>query len=326
MLHSVQNLIGAYQLTEKDRILIVMPLFHVHGLIGCLLTTLFSGGAATIPERFSAHLFMNNLRSFGATWISAVPTIYRILLSDPTYLDAEYIDSRIRFFRTCSSPLPADLSEHIKQLFTVPVFQAYGMTEAAHLVSTGCFANPGPAESVGVPLGCTIAIYDKDFQPCNSQATGEICLLGPGIMTEYIKPETANKTAFVNGYFRTGDLGHFDENGNLFVSGRIKELINRGGEKINPNEVDAILQKSVIVKEAVTFALPDNIYGETVACVAVLTFTADRATAQTILTQHCKTQLAPFKCPSVYFFVSEIPKSSIGKIQRSNLTKLYGNK
>ncbi|PJF16539.1 Aspartate--tRNA ligase, partial [Paramicrosporidium saccamoebae] len=325
MLHSVQSLIKAYQLTDKDRILIVMPLFHVHGLIGCLLSTMFSGGAVTIPERFSAHHFKKDLWSFGATWISAVPTIYRILLSDPSYLDAEYINSRIRFIRACSSPLPADLYEHMTQLLTVPIFQAYAMTEAAHLVSTGCFANPGPAGSVGLPVGCTVAVYDEDFNPCNARVTGEICVSGPGIMTGYLKPKAANKTAFVDRHFRTGDLGYFDDNGNLFVSGRIKELINRGGEKINPNEVDAVLQKSSIVKEAVTFALPDNIYGETVACVAVLASTADRDAAQTILTLHCKTHLAPFKCPSVYFFVSQIPKSSIGKVQRSNLTRLYGN-
>jgi acyl-CoA synthetase (AMP-forming)/AMP-acid ligase II len=327
--HTIQHLIDAYQLTEKDRILLVMPLFHVHGLIGNLLITLFSGGEAIIPPKFSAHHFLEQADQGQATWFSAVPTIYRILLTKPEYLENEMLSrvrSRLRFIRSCSAALPHDLRITMTSVFKVPILQAYAMTEAAHLVATGLINdNNCPEASVGKPLGCTVVILD-DERTCLSDKVGEICVKGYGIMKGYLKPKSANLTAFSkDGLFRTGDLGSIDASGYLHVQGRIKELINRGGEKINPHEIDAVLQASPLVHEAITFPLPDDIYGEIPACVIVLESNVNVQTAKEQLCAHCREHLALFKCPARLIFTESIPKSAIGKVQRAHLTKYYSS-
>ena len=326
LVHSARCLSSAYELTKSDTLLLAMPLFHVHGLIGNLLTGLLSGGTVVIPPKFSASMFMKWACQYNVTWFSAVPTIYQILLSTKeNYLNNEHLSKirgHLRFIRSCSAGISPTLLASLQKTFKVPIVQAYGMTESAHLTTTGVPTDPNiPIGSAGRPIGRIVKIQE-----------GEICICGEGVMSGYVKPETANATAFTeDGYFRTGDLGHLDEEGYLFVHGRIKELINRGGEKINPHQVEEIVLGYPGVKEAIVFSLLDQIYGETVGCVLVpcdveVTSSVDQASGlEKELEKHCQAHLSAFKCPTKYFIVSEIPKSSIGKVQRAHLTRLYSS-
>lgn len=322
---SVHQLATAYEIGPRDILLLVMPLFHVHGLIGNLLTCLLAGASVVLPGRFSATHFLEVAAAFRVTWFSAVPTIYQILYANPKqYLRSEYVDRikmHLRFIRSCSAAMPTPLLHRLMGTFGVPVVQAYGMTESTHMGTTGTPSDPGPLGSVGRPLpGRTLKILNPD-----SQGRGEICLRGPGMLEGYLKPRVANTTAFTDdGFFRTGDLGYTDEGGYLFVAGRIKELINRGGEKINPHEVENVLLMGP-VREAVCFALPDTIYGEQVAAVIVPEHSDQAQDLEKQLSGLCHEHLSAFKCPTRLFVVQEIPKSAIGKIQRAYLTRFFSS-
>lgn len=323
LVFSAHQLAAAYEIGPPDVLLLVMPLFHVHGLVGNLLTSLLAGAAVVLPRRFSASHFLELAATHRATWFSAVPTIYQILYADPDqYLHPEHLASvkkQLRFIRSCSAAIPATLLRQLMATFGVPVVQAYGMTESTHMGATGTPSAPGPLGSVGRALpGRTVKILSPE-----AQGRGEICFQGPGMLESYLKPRNANVTAFTtDGYFRTGDLGYVDEQGYLFVVGRVKELINRGGEKINPHEVENILLMGP-VREAVCFALPDPLYGEQVAAVVVPACWEDAHGLEGRLTTLCHEHLSAFKCPTRLFVVQEIPKSAIGKIQRAYLTRFF---
>lgn len=320
---SARQLAAAYEIGPRDVLLLVMPLFHVHGLIGNLLTCLLAGASVVLPGRFSATHFLEVAAAFRVTWFSAVPTIYQILYADPErYLRSEHLNRlkvHLRFIRSCSAAMPAPLLHRLIRTFEVPVVQAYGMTESTHMGATGTPSDPGPVGSVGRPLpGRTLKILNAD-----PQGRGEICFQGPGMLEGYLKPRVANATAFTDdGFFRTGDLGYADEKGYLFVAGRLKELINRGGEKINPHEVENVLLMGP-VKEAVCFALPDPIYGEQVAAVIIPENSDQTQDLEGQISVLCHEHLSAFKCPTRLFIVEEIPKSAIGKIQRAYLTRFF---
>lgn len=229
---SVQNIKSVYKLTESDSTVIVLPLFHVHGLLAGLLSSLGAGAAVALPAagRFSASTFWSDMKAYNATWYTAVPTIHQIVLerhlSKP---EAEY--PKLRFIRSCSASLAPAILARLEEAFGAPVLEAYAMTEATHLMSSNPLPEDGPHKpgSVGKPVGQEMAILSEDGVVQGPNSNGEVCIRGPNVTKGYRNNLEANKTAFLFGWFHTGDLGYFDSDGYLNLVGRIKELINRGG-------------------------------------------------------------------------------------------------
>eukprot|EP01120_Amphizonella_sp_Union-15-10_P015339 TRINITY_DN787_c0_g1_i1.p1 TRINITY_DN787_c0_g1~~TRINITY_DN787_c0_g1_i1.p1 ORF type:complete len:511 (-),score=57.46 TRINITY_DN787_c0_g1_i1:32-1564(-) len=313
---SINNIINTYSLSPSDCSLIVMPLFHVHGLLGACLSTLMSGGTVVVPSRFSATTFWSLVEKYKVTWYSAVPTIHHILLLRADTDKAPV--SVLRFIRSCSSPLAPSQIQKLEERFKTPVLEAYGMTEASHQMSSNPLPNNGPRKpgSVGKGTNVEIAILDidkNDLLPLGS--TGEVCIRGKNVTAGYHNRPDANATSFTpDGWFRTGDQGFLDSDGYLTLTGRIKELINRGGEKISPIEIDSQFLLHEAVAEAVTFAIPDEKYGEEVNAAVVLK--PGKEVTEDQLKLFLKTKLSEFKVPKKIFVVNEIPKTATGKVQR----------
>jgi acyl-CoA synthetase (AMP-forming)/AMP-acid ligase II len=315
LMASIRNIADTYSLTPEDASLIVMPLFHVHGLIGATLSTLLSGGAVIVPSSFSATKFWPLAAEHRASWYSAVPTIHQILLSRA---DADGAPtSGLRFIRSCSAALAPAVFAQLEGRFGAPVLEAYGMTEAAHQMSS----NPLPAGgarkpgSVGRGTGVEIVILDEQGKILPNGQQGEVSIKGRNVMHGYRNNADANASSFTNGYFRTGDQGVLDEENYLTLTGRLKELINRGGEKISPLEVDAVLLEHPAVAEAVSFAVPDPKYGEEVHGAVVLKGNAE---AEEIVA-FCRDRLADFKVPKKIHIADALPRTATGKIQRRHV-------
>jgi acyl-CoA synthetase (AMP-forming)/AMP-acid ligase II len=311
---SIANIAATYQLTPRDRSLIVMPLFHVHGLIGATLSTLHTGGAVVVPAKFSAGTFWPTASRYDVTWYSAVPTIHQILLGRADQDSAPR--GGLRFIRSCSSALAPAVFHQMEDRFGAPVLEAYGMTEAAHQMASNPLP-PGARKpgSVGKGTGVDIVIRDEQGRSLPAGAQGEVTIRGINVMHGYLNNPEANATSFWDGYFRTGDQGVLDEHGYLTLTGRIKELINRGGEKISPLEVDAALLEHPAVAEAVAFAAPDAKYGEEVHAAVVLKGETTPAEIQA----HCLKRLADFKVPKVIHITNAVPRTATGKIQRRHV-------
>ena len=267
--HSASNIARTYSLTPADRTLLVMPLFHVHGLLSALLAPLHAGSSAIIPLRFSASDFWPLYRAHGATWYTAVPTIHQILLRNP---DPQPMP-KVRFIRSCSSPLaPATLRE-LERRFDAPVVEAYAMTEATHQMTSNLLPEDGQRRpgTVGRPTGVALRVLDDAGQEVPHGAVGEVCVQGAGVTAGYANNEAANRTAFTaEGFFRTGDQGRLDEAGYVVLTGRLKEMIKKGGEQISPVEIDNALSRHPAVSEAVCFPVDDEIYGQEVGAAIVL--------------------------------------------------------
>ncbi|XP_062153529.1 oxalate--CoA ligase isoform X2 [Alnus glutinosa] len=262
---SVLNIRSVYKLTESDSTVLVLPLFHVHGLIAGLLSSLGAGAAVVLPAagRFSGSTFWSDMRQYKATWYTAVPTIHQIIL-DRHLGNPESEYPKLRFIRSCSASLAPVILSRLEEAFGAPVLEAYAMTEAAHLMTSNPLPEDGPhkAGSVGIPIRQEMVVLDENGVPQEVETSGEVCIRGPNVSLGYKNNPEANKTAFRFGWFHTGDLGYFDSNGYLHLVGRIKELINRGGEKISPIEVDAVLLSHPEIAQGVAFGVPDDKYGE----------------------------------------------------------------
>jgi acyl-CoA synthetase (AMP-forming)/AMP-acid ligase II len=322
---SVDNIVASYRLTAEDVSLCVMPLFHVHGLVASTLSTLASGGTVVVPLRFSAFEFWALASEHRATWYTAVPTIHQ-MLSGRGHREQPAGIEALRFVRSCSSALSPDLMRRLEEMLDVPVLEAYGMTEATHQMAS----NPLPPGerlpgSVGLGTGVEVAILDEGGCLLPAGASGEVGIRGPNVMDGYEANPAANQEAFANGWFRTGDQGSLDERGYLTLHGRIKELINRGGEKIAPREIDEVLLRHPAVAEAVTFGVPHPSLGEDVAAAVVLSGDAGREgeVGKRELLDFCRQHLADFKVPRQLHFVTEIPRTATGKIQRRNVAATF---
>jgi acyl-CoA synthetase (AMP-forming)/AMP-acid ligase II len=308
---SARTIGACYGLGSRDVSYCVMPLFHVHGLVASVLSALASGGSVVIPRRFSASAFWQDVARYGATWFSAVPTIHRTLaLRDDHDVESA---STLRFARSCSSALPVTVWERFEAKFGVALVEAYGMTEAAHQMAS----NPLPPDerrpgTVGRATGVDVAILDDDWNELPSGAAGEVAVRGASVVDGYRDAPEANAASFRDGWFRTGDQGALSADGYLTLEGRIKELINRGGEKISPHEIEDALLSHPAVVEAVAFALPDEKYGEQVGAAVVTR--SELGSAE--LAAHCADRLAKFKVPNRIEIVDEIPKGPTGKVQR----------
>ena len=322
LMKSVENIKNTYALTPDDTSLIVMPLFHVHGLIGATLSTLNSGGTVVVPPRFSASAFWNQQSESNATWYSAVPTIHQILLTRAD--DDEAPHESFRFIRSCSAALAPTVFNDLEKRFNAPVLEAYGMTEASHQMSSSPLP-PGDRipGTVGTATGVEVAIMpdENTGELASTGGLGEVVIKGENVMWGYHNNQEANAEAFVNGWFRTGDQGFLDDDGYLTLTGRLKELINRGGEKISPLEVDATLLEHPAVAEAVCFAAPDTHYGEAVQAAVVL---SDNCGQQEIQ-DFCRERLADFKVPDIIYFADELPRTATGKIQRRHVATAFLN-
>ena len=316
VLVSSRNIAAHYQLTSADCSMVVLPLFHGHGLIGATLSTLASGGSVIVPPRFSASDFWRPFREHHATWYTAVPTIHQVLLERADRDDAPH--GGLRFIRSCSAALAPATMTKLENRFGAPVLEAYGMTEAAHQVASNP-TPPRPHKPGTVGLGTGISIIDHAGRHLAANTFGEVVVRGPNVMRGYRNNPEANAAGFIDGWFRTGDIGAIDNDGYLAITGRIKELINRGGEKISPAEVEAVLLEHPAVAEAEVFGVPDPKYGEEVSAAVVL---RAAVTAQQ-LQSYCRTRLADFKVPKLIHLVSAIPKNAMGKVQRRDLTALY---
>ena len=324
---SAQNVARSYALTADDVSLCVMPLFHVHGLVASTLATLATGGTVVVPAKFSPLSFWRVAREYDVTWYSAVPTLHQLLLARA----GEPLDEargrprppgteKLRFIRSCSAALPPQVMHALEAAFGAPVLEAYGMTEAAHQMAS----NPLPPierkpGSVGPGTDVRISIMDKDGRHLTQGEPGEVVIQGPNVIRGYENNPEANASSFVDGWFRTGDQGYLDADGYLHLVARIKELINRGGEKISPREIDEVLLTHPAVAEAVCFGVPHGTWGEEVAAAVVLRDAASEAD----LLAYCRERLADYKRPKQIHITDAIPRTATGKIQRGAVAKAY---
>jgi oxalate---CoA ligase len=314
VVRSATNIAAHYALTPQDRSLLVMPLFHGHGLIGAALSTLASGGVLIVPPRFSASGFWSLFREHQATWFTAVPTIHQVLLMRADSDGAS--DRGARFIRSCSAALAPTVLTNLEKRFGVPVLEAYGMTETSHQAASNPLPPlPRKSGTVGFGTSVEIGIVDAAGKQLPPNAEGEVVVRGATVMKGYCNNSEASAAAFIDGWFRTGDVGVLDNDRYLRLTGRIKDMINRGGEKIFPEEIEAVLLEHPAVVDAAAFPLPDPKYGEEVAAAVVLKGTADSAALETF----CRTRLADFKVPKRIWITSALPKNATGKIVRRNL-------
>ncbi|MFZ1176663.1 MAG: FadD7 family fatty acid--CoA ligase, partial [Mycobacterium sp.] len=267
---SVRAIIAGYELGPRDATVAVMPLYHGHGLLAALLATLVSGGTVLLPARgrFSAHTFWDDIHAVAATWYTAVPTIHQILLERAKTDQPGSERAALRFIRSCSAPLTAETAQALQDTFSAPVVCAFGMTEATHQVATtpigGIDHNENPAATqglVGRSTGPEIRIIGSDGRPAPADAVGEVWLHGLTVVRGYLGDPAITAANFTDGWLRTGDLGSLSAAGDLRIRGRIKELINRGGEKISPERVEGVLSSHPDVLEVAVFGMPDKLYG-----------------------------------------------------------------
>jgi acyl-CoA synthetase (AMP-forming)/AMP-acid ligase II len=322
---SAANIARCYALGPGDVAMCVMPLFHVHGLMASTLATLLTGGTVILPARFNPLSFWRVARDFGMTWFSAVPTIHQLLLAraaDPTGRRPAGSE-KLRFIRSCSAALPARVMRALETAFGAPVLEAYGMTEAAHQLAS----NPLPPAarkpgSVGRGTNVEISIMDAHGRHLPPGKRGEVVIRGPGVIRGYENNPEANAAAFVDGWFRTGDQGCLDADGYLTLVGRIKELINRGGEKFSPREIDETLLAHPAVAEAVAFGVPHATWGEEVAAAVVVR----EPVSEAVLLAYCSERLADFKRPKQIHITDTLPRTATGKIQRGAIAKSFRHK
>ncbi len=311
------------QLTSGDVCLNIMPLFHIHGLIAATLASLAAGGSVYCTPGFNALKFFAWFEQANPTWYTAVPTMHQAILQRASRNAEAIADGRLRFIRSSSSSLPPQVMDALEATFNVPVIESYGMTEASHQMASNPLP-PAPHYSgcVGIAAGPEVAIMDEDGNLLPPNALGEIVIRGANVTTGYEANPDANAKAFTNGWFRTGDQGTLDEAGYLRLTGRLKELINRGGEKISPLEVDTVIMDHPAIAQVVTFAVPHAMLGEDVAAAVVLRegATCDERELRSFLA----TRIADFKIPRKVLFLDEIPKGATGKLQRIGLAEKLG--
>ena len=315
---------AALALGENDRCLNVLPLFHGHGLTGTVLASWAAGASVVCTPGFDVNSFAGWLSTFQPTWYSAVPTMHQAVLAQGRHTGEQLARHRLRFVRSSSASLPPSIFAELERTFESPVIEWYGMTE---VTSSPIACNPLPphrrkAGSVGRPVALDVAIMRDDGTPLAGGQTGEVVVRGTSVTKGYDANLRATEAAFTGDWFKTGDLGYFDEDGYLFLVGRIREMINRGGEKVAPQEIDEVLLQHPAVAEVVTFAVPHATLGEDVASAVVLRPHAV-ATPKDIR-QFASGRIAEFKIPRQVLFVPEIPKGPTGKVQRIGLAAKLG--
>ena len=321
---SAGNVGDSLALTADDICLNIMPLFHIHGLIAAVLSSLAAGAAVHCTPGFNALRFFQWMDEVAPAWYTAVPTMHQAILGRAKRNADSLAQSNLRLIRSSSASLPPQIMAALEETFACPVIEAYGMTEAAHQMAS----NPLPPAArrpgcVGLAAGPEVAIMSEETGDLlGVDQVGEIVIRGPNVTGGYIENPSANATAFTDGWFRTGDQGVIDGEGYITLTGRLKEIINRGGEKISPREVDEILLDHPAVEQVVTFAMPHDKLGEEVAAAVVLADGAEASERE--LRDFVSQRLADFKVPRKLLFLDEIPKGATGKLQRIGLAEKLG--
>lgn len=321
---TAENIRQTLRLDERDVCLNVMPLFHIHGLMAAVLSTLATGGTVFAAPGFDALKFFTWLDQSGPTWYSAVPTMHQAILGRAKRNPDSISNARLRFIRSSSSSLPPQVLEELEATFGVPVVEAYAMTEASHQMTCNQLP-PGKRKpgSVGCAAGPEVAIMSEaDSRLLAPGDVGEVVIRGENVTSGYENNPSANSECFVNGWFRTGDQGVIDADGYLTITGRLKEIINRGGEKISPREVDEVLLDHEAVDQVVTFAVPHKSLGEEVAAAVVLAEGTQAGEKE--IRAFAAERLAAFKVPRRILVLDEIPKGATGKLQRIGLAEKLG--
>jgi acyl-CoA synthetase (AMP-forming)/AMP-acid ligase II len=320
---SACNVRDNLRLQADDCGLNIMPLFHIHGLIAGLLAPLAAGSNIFCTPGFNALKFFTWMSESKPTWYTAVPTMHQTIVTRASQNRDVIAANPLRFLRSSSSSMPPQVIGELEIAFNAPLIEAYGMTEAAHQMAS----NPLPPAkripgTVGVAAGPEVAIMDNDGNLLERGATGEIVIRGANVTQGYESNPKANAEAFTNGWFRTGDQGVMDTEGYLSITGRLKEIISRGGEKISPREVDEILMDHPAVQQVVTFGIPHEKLGEEVGAAVVLREGANATEKE--LREFAAIRLADFKVPRKILFLEEIPKGATGKLQRIGLAAKLG--
>ena len=320
---SASNIASTLALTAADRELGIMPLFHIHGLIAGVLAPLSAGSTIFCSPGFNALKFFAWMAECKPTWYTAVPTMHQTILARAAANQQIIAAHPLRFLRSSSSSIPPQVIAELEAVFKAPLIESYGMTEASHQMAS----NPLPPAvrkpgTVGRAAGPEIAIMDEDGNLLPAGGTGEIVIRGANVTAGYENNPKANAEAFTHGWFRTGDQGCLDADGYLSITGRLKEIINRGGEKISPREVDEVLMDHPAVSQVVTFAIPHDKLGEDVGAVVVLR--DGQAVGERELRDFVAKRLADYKVPRRIVFIDEIPKGATGKLQRIGLAAKLG--
>jgi acyl-CoA synthetase (AMP-forming)/AMP-acid ligase II len=332
LLHTARTVTTWHALTNADRVLSSLPLYHINGQCIATLAPFISGGSIIAPHKFSVSAWWDWVRVHEPTWINVVPTIIAYLLNaNESAIPAAQISTKpsqfsgIRFARSASAPLPPDQHHAFERAFGIGVIEAMGMTECASMV----FCNPqAPAQrkygTPGLPCGVEVKVMNAQGETLGAGETGELCLRGANVMQQYFNAAEKTAEAFdAHGWLRTGDLGHRDADGFYFVTGRIKELIIKGGENIAPREIDEALLQHEAVLEAAAYGVPDKNYGQTIHAAVVLkaAYSPDTCGAD-LLISHCIGLIGKYKAPSEIRFLRDLPKGPSGKVQRLKLSAL----
>jgi acyl-CoA synthetase (AMP-forming)/AMP-acid ligase II len=320
---SARHIAASLALTQADRCLNIMPLFHIHGLIAALLSSLSTGASVACTPGFNALQFFAQVEEFSPTWYTAVPTMHQAIAGRAARHREVIAAHPLRLIRSSSASLPPQVMSEVEAVFGAPVIEAYGMTEAAHQMASNPLP-PGARKpgSVGLAAGPEVAIMSEAGELLGAEVIGEVVIRGPNVTVGYRNNPQANAQSFTNGWFRTGDQGRIDADGYLWLTGRLKEIINRGGEKISPREVDEVLMDHPAVAQAVTFALPHEKLGEDVAAAVVLR--EGTSAGERDLQKFVGERLVAMKVPRKILIVAEIPKGATGKLQRIGLARLLG--
>ena len=320
----------AHELSALDRALCVLPLYHINGQIVTVMAPLVSGGSVVMPRRYQTGEFWKMVADYRCTWFSVVPTIIKYLLDraaeEPYQFGDDPCLQQLRFGRSASAPLPASVHREFESIFNIPMIETMGLTETAAPI----LSNPMPpgerkSGSPGIAIGNEVKVVDDQCRDVATETVGELVVKGENVLTRYYKNEDASASAFTtDGWFRTGDLGYCDSDGYFFITGRLKELIIKGGENIAPREVDDVLYQHPAVLEAAAVGVPDDVYGQDiVACVCLRN--GFQCSVDELLTL-CEEQLGAFKSPSQIYFLDGLPKGPSGKIQRLQLPELLRHK
>ena len=320
---SAVNISKSLKLTADDHCLNIMPLFHIHGLIAVLSASAKVGASVCASNGFNALKFLDLAETQNITWYSGVPTMHQAILLRAQKNSDKAKKLNLRFIRSSSASLPPAIFEQLNDIFQTPVIEAYGMTEATHQMAS----NPLPPAIqkpglVGMPAGPEICIMNDKNEKLSQGEIGEICIKGDNVTNGYENNPEANKKSFVNDWFRTGDEGFFDEDGYLKISGRLKEIINKGGEKISPLEVDNILMDFPPIDQALCFGYKDKMLGEDIA--VAIKLKENKSCTEDDIKSYANENLAKFKIPKKIFIVEDIPKGATGKLQRIGLAKKFG--
>jgi acyl-CoA synthetase (AMP-forming)/AMP-acid ligase II len=319
---SARNIARTLELGPDDACLNIMPLFHIHGLMAAVLASVGAGGAVVCTQGFDALRFFRWLDEERPTWVTAVPTMHQAILSRAERNADVIRRAPLRLLRSSSASLPGPVMQQLEAVFGCPLVESYGMTEASHQMCSNPLAGPRKPGSVGQPAGPEVAVMADDGTLLPVGEIGEVVIRGPNVTAGYEANPEANAKAFTNGWFRTGDQGAFDEDGFLTLTGRLKELINRGGEKVSPLEVDGVLSGHPAVAQALTFAIPHAKLGEEVGAAVVLREGMECTERE--LRDFAALHLTDFKVPRKVVFLAEIPKGATGKLMRIGLAEKLG--